>query len=88
VGGERGLPPPRLKQRPTIWYVRKNLFTLGCGPSSPAPKHPLSSAKDKSTTLELRWEEGGGSGEEKADGNSLLISGDEWVRGEIRRDRE
>lgn len=53
-------------------------------------KTPPPSAKDKSTTE--RWSFGGGerggSGEEKADGNSLLINGNEWVRGEIRRDRE
>lgn len=53
-------------------------------------KTPPPSAKDKSTTE--RWSfgggKGGGSGEEKADGNSLLINGNEWVRGEIRRDRE
>lgn len=33
-------------------------------------------------------ERGGGSGEETADGNSLLIHSNERVRGEIRRDRE
>lgn len=51
---------PRPKQQPTIWYVRKNLFTLGSGPSSPARKTPPPSAKDKLTTE--RWSFGGGKG--------------------------
>lgn len=35
---------------PTAWYVRRNHFTPGSEPSSPAPNCLFSSAKDKWTT--------------------------------------